>query len=292
MVLHLYHDNTNIHTIGRLNTQPKKLFKILTEVFLEVFMTFHTSGLLWTTNWPSVCNVCARGAPGPDWRAWEVVTSVRDVLTTTGLWSGVRLSCCFSALYLCSSRQTIQHWTLRHSGTAATSSRFLLPRSSFQLVQLRGAGVGRSKHWRADHYWLLHPLTGTQLPADPSLFRLRWGVWQHNSDVGDKDGGNVGGPAETTWTRAGQGPGLGAGTLLGFPSGRFRLLCYQPPTIDLTNCLENIFPRKKSWNRLRNLLECFWWVSDTFAISKVFVCPASSWRFYNLFMYNENSFMS
>ena len=50
MVLHLYHDNTNIHTIGRLNTQPKKLFKILTEVFLEVLMTFHTSGLLWTTN--------------------------------------------------------------------------------------------------------------------------------------------------------------------------------------------------------------------------------------------------
>ena len=174
MVLHLYHDNTNIHTIGRLNTQPKKLFKILTEVFLEVLMTFHTSGLLWTTNWPSVCNVCARGAPGPDWRAWEVVTSVRDVLTTTGLWSGVRLSCCFSALYLCSSRQTIQHWTLRHSGTAATSSRFFCCRGA--AFNFTAVGRRRSEIKTLESTDLTEIYSPALSCPDPSLFRLHWGV--------------------------------------------------------------------------------------------------------------------
>ena len=65
--LHQCHDNTDMSPYrGRLNTQPKKLLRVLTKVFLEVLMTFHNGRLLSTTDLQ-----CACGAPRPDWRAWE-----------------------------------------------------------------------------------------------------------------------------------------------------------------------------------------------------------------------------
>lgn len=177
-------------------------------------MTFHNGRLLSTTDLQ-----CACGAPRPDWRAWEgcYVRLMKRCWWGQLVWSSwLQLSCRLSALYLCSSRQTIQHWTLRQgqpphpAGFCCRGAAFSFYSCGAQAQQDQNIGEQITTD-----YWILHPLTGTQLPVDPSLFRLRWGglATQPHSDVGDKDGGNVGGPTETTWAGAGYFAGISVWTV-------------------------------------------------------------------------------
>ena len=196
-----------------------------------------------------MCNVVVAGGEGAHLGlTGRVGGCYVSVVAGGGDWQQLVVSP--AGLYLCSSRQTIQHWTLRHSGTAATSSRFFCCRGAafnFTAVERSLGSVGRSKHWRAAsglrsstrHSQLPRPffvqttlggLATVHLVSVYQLRRRRQRRRKCRRSIGDN-----------------------LACAVGCSARDFRLggldcfVTNHKLTIDLKYCLENIFP-EKSWN--------------------------------------------